>query len=342
MSGETSTRYRPYNLPARDPHTPKYAERESSGGESSDEEPGEQKEEEPEQRAGYSMQVPAHRKCTQRGENKGWAWEQVTPTEMAKWTEPPVGRAALRSMTEPVTLVWKVTSTNRIPWVIVAESAHLRKSGQEQRNREKQMGLYAWRKFGKDEEIAKYEGERSEVYKKEDVQARAIAEKRVKGAGVGDMTLEVSVTGKKGERCLINGEQSGAPFLQRANDGRGLTNSAGQPARNTAYVNKWGTMRSARKGDGPGTATRWGTMTAAGGWAQMETREIMWAYGKEYWAGKLVGRGDTGKGSTATEAQSTGNTEEDTEEYLCGTLWYDIGYTTALCIGGEERKRTKV
>ena len=83
---------------------------------------------------------------------------------LAERPHPPIGRRVLSDMAaagQRVVLIWKrVKSGSRMverPWVFKAQSAVLR--GVVPIGADPGMGLYAWRDFEYDEEIAAYEGE---------------------------------------------------------------------------------------------------------------------------------------------------------------------------------------
>ena len=74
-----------------------------------------------------NMQPPEHRKIVRGMKEETWEWEEITPQEMLTWNEPPIGRGALHDMKKNITLIWRITTKSRMPWVMVAESACLRK-----------------------------------------------------------------------------------------------------------------------------------------------------------------------------------------------------------------------
>ena len=311
-----------------------YTEREDSGG-SSDEEGKQEKEvgREPQPRRGD--QVPPNRRVQERGASAGWAWEVIDPKEMMGWEAPPIGKGALSQMRGTVTLVWRVTSEHRMPWVIVAESALLRKVGTGLRKGKVEMGLYAWRDFEDDEIIGIYTGTESSPFASMNEGARERAKAQVTTEEGEDMIIEVEIDGKKSK--FVNGERGTAPFVQRANDGKG---------KNTARVTPvGGVMRSMGK-------QKWVKVTPKGGWEQMEKREITWSYGRAYWKEREgsekgapldTAERNTAEKNDAQEEEDVGGTAIDgTEEYLSGTLWYDLGKSAALCNDTEERKRVEV
>jgi hypothetical protein len=309
-----------------------YTERDSSGGSSDGDDNSKGEEEEPQPRRGD--QAPPDRRARETGACEGWAWEVIDPREMGRWDAPPIGKQALRQMTGPVTLVWRVTSQHRMPWVIVAESALLRKGSAELRKGGVEMGLYAWRDFEDGELIGRYTGTESKPFCRMSTRERERAHTQVTTEGGEDMIIEIEVNSTKSK--FVNGEKGMAPFLQRANDGGG---------KNTARMSPQGGMWCTRK-------KKWDRVTPEGGWEQMEKREITWAYGKAYWKTRKVGgaatekstSNDTGQGiDDSPRRKQEGEAEaHGTQEYLTGVLWYDLGKSTALHGNGEERKDVNV
>ena len=176
-------------------HTITYTERDSSGGSSDEGDDGGDEKEEPQ--PGRGDQAPPDRRTQEAGTCEGWAWEAIEPSEMMRWDAPPIGKQALRQMTGPVTLVWRVTSQHRMPWVIVAESALLRKGGAELRKGGIQLGLYAWRDFEDGELIGRYTGTESKPFCRMSIRERERAHKQVTTEGGEDMIVEVEVNDTK-------------------------------------------------------------------------------------------------------------------------------------------------
>ena len=203
-----------------------------------------------------------------------------------KWERPPIGRRALREMTASVTLVWRVVNGIEEPWVIVAESAALR-SVRDGTEEDEGWGLYAWKDFKRDEEIARYEGEvvgEQRGYSERDEEGIAAALATLPAAKR-DKVLEIATGPKSGRVRLVDGTSAGPPFLQRANDARGLSTPTARQARNTAIMEQDGRMQSLLRAPGErGTSARaWTQMTVNGDWNELMGREILWAYGPKYW-----------------------------------------------------------
>lgn len=170
--------------------------------------------------------VPRTRSALESGEDETWKWERHAARAMAQWQEPPLGRSALRQMTRDVTLVWRKKEsqgqTTQTPWVIVAESAALRLSGVQGEG----LGLYAWKDFDRDDPIGKYSGKVIGEYHAEDLKGRERVVRQYGGSGTPEYLCEIDVEGGRKVR-IIDAAAAGPPFLQRANDSRGLTNGRG-------------------------------------------------------------------------------------------------------------------
>ncbi len=85
-------------------------------------------------------------------------------------------------MQSNVTLVWKVIRRREVPWVIVAPSAvlHINREYRERegtlkerKDKDAGMGLYAWRKFEREECIGMYSGKEYGPFDPEDTDAIA-------------------------------------------------------------------------------------------------------------------------------------------------------------------------
>lgn len=227
------------------------------------------------------------------GCDEQWEWETYDPAELATWPTPPMGREALKSTTLPITLVWKLgTDGQRKPWVYVAESAVLRANGIPG-----ERGLYAWKDFGREEIIGRYTGDDLGEYRESDTEAKeAAGAERVREGST--MVLELYVTETRVR--VIDGSTGKAPFLQYANDSRDMEGEEGEVMGNSAWVARNGIMMSMRKKRGEGgTGKLWGATTKEGGWREQEQREILWAYGNEYWKQQA-------KHAKATQAQGMG------------------------------------
>jgi hypothetical protein len=92
-----------------------------------------------------------------------------------------------------------------MPWVIIAESALLRKERAELRKGEIELGLYAWRNFEDGELIGKYTGTESAPFNSMSVRERERAHKQVTTEGGEDMIVEVEVSNTRSK--FINGEK---------------------------------------------------------------------------------------------------------------------------------------
>ena len=250
-----------------------------------------------------------------------WIWETYRAEDIKGRRDLPLGRRALAEVRGEVTLVWKKKSNSksRQKWVVVAESAALRRTGAKGG-----MGLYAWKDFRLNEIIGRYSGE--EIDKAETL-------RRVK-AGVDKLLV---VERKGGREVAVDGTDAGAPYLQMANDGRGLKDEQGRKVKNSARVDHRGVMRSMRHA-GREQGDKWRAMEGEGGWEAALQRELLWAYGNKYWEKKQregEERDGEGKGSgRATPADS-----EDTQQQqaLAGGMMWEAGLGKMLGRAGQQR-----
>ena len=237
------------------------------------------------------------------GETAHWVWQVHQPRALIGRTEElqlPIGARALAGMERAVTLVWKKTKSKpREPWVVIAESAALRKTGS------RGLGMYAWKDFAVGKHIGQYSGE--VVGEAEDAGTMAEVERR-QAAGA-DMIVHMR------QNCsapyvAMDGESGGAPFVQRANDARGLTDTSGKKLYNTVSVDNYGVMRSNRQPcvGKVSNGTRWGKKVPDGGWAEAVRREILWPYRGKYWP-----RARTVETAEEEEEPSDGETTGDVQ-----------------------------
>ena len=202
------------------------------------------------------------------GEDGRWRWRTVGSAAEAAAHGLTVPSEVAEEMAWPMVLVWREGDGVWQPWVAVMESAALRKQGI------REAGLYAWGAMKKGQEIGTYAGGVAARWDgKEPAGARLDKWRELRRAG-NTMIVEVMLEGACSE--WIDGSKMGPPFLQNANDARGVKSGTGGAFGNTARcVN--GDMEAMK---GMGGAASW---TVAMGWAQVARSEILWSYGNEYW-----------------------------------------------------------
>ena len=144
--------------------------------------------------------------------------------------------------------------------------------------------MYAWKDFDRDDPIGKYSGKVIGEFHAEDSKGRERVVRQHGGSGTPEYLCEIDVEGGRKVQ-IIDAADAGPPFLQRANDSRGLTNGRGGKLYNTAVMDPDGRLRSLRKARrAAGRAAPWAHPQPEGGWEQIVQREILWAYGPAYWA----------------------------------------------------------
>ena len=144
--------------------------------------------------------------------------------------------------------------------------------------------MYAWKDFDRDDPIGKYSGKVIGEFHAEDSKGRERVVRQYGGSGTPEYLCEIDVEGGRKVQ-IIDAAAAGPPFLQRANDSRGLTNGRGGKLYNTAVMDPDGRLRSLRKARrAAGRAAPWAHPQPEGGWEQIVQREILWAYGPAYWA----------------------------------------------------------
>ena len=188
------------------------------------------------------------------GRAGGWRWESYPPERLpSELLDLPEDVKA--EMSGEVVLVWKEVGGAWRRWVVVMESAMLRLGGLEG-----QRGLYAWGELRAGEAVGSYEGERIMAFKEGD---RKAAERRCGERLQGMYVLEKEVS--KVKREWIDGRCAGPPYLQYANDARGMTTEAGRVRVNTGTMDEQLTLRTrvtlggdeAWAGAGQAGGTRW-------------------------------------------------------------------------------------
>ena len=201
------------------------------------------------------------------GEEGTWRW----------WTGP-AGDAEARGLLLPddvvrdlegqcVTLVWKWRQGEWERWVVVMRSAALRSVGIEE------DGLYAWGRYARGAVVGTYSGKEVASF----VEGRMARARAAASVGtVGRYVLEREGPGER--RTWVDGEGAGPPYLQCANDARGVYRTSGVQCQNTAAVEP-GTLIMTVRAD-IGGEERWGR---ADGWAGVRDQELLWSYGQQYW-----------------------------------------------------------
>ena len=156
-------------------------------------------------------------------------WETITCAEAAAREDVPIYEVVAGVIQASVTLMWKWERKKRVSasgekgewkiWVFVAQSVALRKGAA---GGCCEQGLYAWKAFDRDDVIGKYSGGVTGEYEARKTTRRA---RDVATRESNDKLLEV-VRGTK--VVIIDGNQAGPQYLQRANEARGLVSWSGQ------------------------------------------------------------------------------------------------------------------
>ena len=178
----------------------------------------------------------------------------------------------LRDAPWPVVAIWKRAEANKEQWekwAIAMESAALRKV------HIKEAGLYAWGKMEKDSIIGTYSGEVIKKWRGEitDDEKDTLNEELLKKK----MTMALEITSSNGYTRIIYGKSMGPPFLQNANDARGLKTATGSYMQNNAKMMEEGALEMTKT---MGGEDKW---EKTGGWDTLGKNEILWSYGKGYW-----------------------------------------------------------
>ena len=195
-----------------------------------------------------------------------WRVQQGTWSEMEAKHGPLGFHADVgEAMQMPVQLVWKRADLKWRRWVIVAESAVMRRAGW------RGLGLYAWTRMDPGVVIGRYDGaacgrEVKATDKDALEQLAAVYADR-------DCLLWRQVGVREGAVWLqmVDGAPAGPPFLQRANDGRGQVS-------NNCVVRPSGDMCIDLDGEGID-----GLAMGRVGWGGAGASEILWSYQADYW-----------------------------------------------------------
>ena len=162
----------------------------------------------------------------------------------------------------PISCVFRRVRNGWEPWIIVAESAIMRRAGV------RGLGLYAARTFRKDDYVGRYDGHVVGVFASREAALASPACRRLVMQGHDKLITRRPTRGSGVE--LVDGVSGGPPFLHRMNDPRGTS----------VYAN---------------------VELTPGGWVQVVQRsvspfdlnkgvdaniraELRLSYGEEYWA----------------------------------------------------------
>ena len=189
-------------------------------------------------------------------EDGGWVVREYAPSALMGMSTPPIGRGALRDMATSgatVKLVWQRHGGRERPWVMVCPSATLQINGVGD-GADPGLGLYAWRGFERDELIGRYTGESLGTFAADD---REGVRDAVLALPAGQQGKVVEFERPRNRVELLDAEHAGAPYLQRANDARGMTDSNGKQLRNTAFMTGDGQLLSMRRTHHRGVGAKW-------------------------------------------------------------------------------------
>ena len=268
------------------------------------------------------------------GQAGGYRWRthdpRKVPAEELRLTE-----EVARTMRSRVTLVWKECSEGWEKHVVIAESACLRAErtrggadgeggGGETSGRGGEMGLYVWKNVRKERSMGRYGGTTvGKEFRDGDPTAQGRSYAEVERRGLRNV-VQMGADGH-GRSKLVDGEKMGAPFLQAANDARGLTTAEGRPRENTAKMEGRSgslTMRVNKEGLGGGGVEV--------GWEGMENQEILWSYGQGYWA--KWGHAEMCEATAQARQKQRGRRKEREQ------AWKESGEKERLRQEGRERR----
>ena len=246
---------------------------------------------------GGTGETPGGHGSNGSGTTEEWRWETHTPGGVPAELLNLPGDIR-RDMTGEVTLVWRQVRGTWVKWVVVMESAVLRRANIHE------TGLYAWGRHAKGGVIGRYEGTILAKFK----EGRGRKEAEAGMGTPGKYVLEREVTSTVRE--WVDGEHAGPPYLQKANDGRGITKSSGAAWPNTAILEPQRLTLTTQRAIGGDE--EWGRCEL-GGWDEMAKIELLWSYGRAYW--EAHGSGETKQRLTeAREARLKRAKEQGTKK----------------------------